>query len=136
MVLATRAEATLLRERGFRLTTIMEDTNEVRLLRRAAYGPTMRLEAPFHTYRQIMREVDSLAKAHPNLLEVLLIGTTTRNRQPIYAVRVGRGRASDGERPAILISGCHHSDELLGGEICLALLHDFTARSATDRQVS
>ncbi len=135
-VLVTHAEAELLRERGFRCTVLMEDSSEVRLVRRAAYGPTMRLEQPYHTYASLMREVDSLRRTHPGLIEVTPIGRTTRERQPIYAVRIPARNGKDIDRPAILINGCHHSNELLGAEICLAFVRECASGYGKDPQVT
>jgi len=48
-VLVTPAEQNLLRARGFQYVTGMEDSIELTLIRRAVYGPTLRLEEPYHT---------------------------------------------------------------------------------------
>ncbi len=132
----THAEADLLRERGFRCTVLMEDSSEVRLVCRAAYGPTMRLEKPYHTYAELMRDIDSLRRAYPALISVSVIGRTTQERQPIYAAKISARVGKEKERPSILINGCHHSNELLGGEICLAFLRDFAGKYGTDPQVT
>jgi hypothetical protein len=58
-VLVTPAEDLLLRERGFEPVPIMKDTSELALIRRAMYGPTLRLEKPYHTYAEIIREIET-----------------------------------------------------------------------------
>jgi hypothetical protein len=135
-VLVTHAEAELLRERGFRCSVLMEDTSELQLVRRAAYGATMRLEPPYHSSMSLMREVDSLRKAHPSLIRVFPIGNTTQEHQPIYAVKIAARVGKDNDRPSILINGCHHSNELLGAEICLGFLHDVAAKYGKDPEVT
>jgi hypothetical protein len=135
-VLLTHAEAELLRERGFRCTVLMEDTSELALVRRAAYGSAMRLEKPYHSYAEIMREIDVLCTAHGSLFRLFPIGTTSQKRQKIFAVECAVASGKRDERPAILINGCHHSNELLGGEICLAFLQDVAAKYGSDPEVT
>ncbi len=134
-VLVTHAEAALLRERGFRCTVLMEDSSELQLVRRAAYGPAMRLEPPYHSYAAILREIDSLRRAYPSLIRVRAIGRSVENRA-ITAVTVVAHPEKERDRPSIMIDGCHHSNELLGGEICLALLHDLVTRYGKDPEVT
>jgi hypothetical protein len=81
LALLTKTETDLLRERGFRTNVIMEDSSELQLMQRAYYGPTMRLEQPYHTYDAIVREIDALAKLRPSQIRVYPSGVTTRNRQ-------------------------------------------------------
>ncbi len=134
-VLVTHAEEALLRERGFRCTVLMEDSSELQLVRRAAYGPTMRLEAPYHSYAAMLRDVDSLRRAYPSLIGVRVIGKSVEGR-PITAVTIAAHPEKDVGRPSVLIDGCHHSNELLGGEICLGLLHDLVERYGKDAEVT
>jgi len=136
MVIATRAEAELLRERGFRCTTLIEDTSTVRLFRRARYGPSMNLEPPLHSYSSILHEIDSFRKSHPSLVKVFPIGRTSQRRQTIYAVRIAHDLRPDQHRPTILFNGCHHSDELLGAEICLGIVHELTKHYGIDPQIT
>jgi hypothetical protein len=56
--------------------------------------------------------------------------------RPITAVTIAAHPEGDVGRPSILIDGCHHSNELLGGEICLGLLHDLVARYGKDAEVT
>ncbi len=135
LVLLTKTEADLLRERGFRTTVIMVDTSELQLIRRACYGPTMRLEEPYHTYDTIVREVDALAKFHPSLIRVSPIGATLRNRK-IIAVKISKDVAEESDRPAILFDGCHHSDEVLGAEICLEIVRELVGKYGKDPEVT
>jgi len=123
-VLVTPAEHLLLGERGFQSVTVMEDTSELALIRRAMYGPTLRLEKPYHTYAEIIREIEELQKAFPSLLRLSRIGSTTGSQQPIYAARISSDVKQPDNRPAILIDGCHHSNEVLGAEISLAAIHE------------
>jgi hypothetical protein len=135
LAIMTRAETDLLRERGFRTSVVMEDTSELQLIRRAAYGPSMRLEPPYHSYTEIVREIDSLRRTHPALLSVTPLGFSVRNKQ-IVAARISGNAAEDTGRPAILFNGCHHSNEVLGAEICMAIIHELVEKYGKDSDVT
>jgi len=135
MVLLTKAENELLRERGIRTTIVREDTSRIQLMRRAQYGPTMRLERPYHTYDAMVREIDSLEKLFPSLLRKVSIGSTVRNR-PIVAVKISAGAGEESDRPALLFNGCHHSDEVLGAEICMGIIHELAGKYGIDPEVT
>lgn len=136
LVLVTPAEQVLLRERGFHCVTVLEDSSELALVRRAVYGPTLRLEKPYHSYAEIMREVLSLESAFPSMVRRFQIGTTTAKQHPIYAVKVARDVTKDDARPAVLINGCHHSNEILGAEICVAALHELVEQYGKDSDIT
>lgn len=136
LVLVTPAERGVLVERGFHCATVMEDSSELALMRRAMYGPSLHLEKPYHTYADIVREVQELQSAFPSLVKRMQIGSTTGRQQPIYALKVSRNVARDDDRPAILITGCHHSNEVLGAEISIAALHEFVEKYGKDRDIT
>lgn len=131
LVLLTPAESNVLRERGFRTTIVMEDTDEVNLVRRALYGPTMRLEKPYHTYDALMEEVAALERSFPARLRRFPIGVTNRGRT-IYAVKIAKDVQKERARPAILFNGCHHSNEIAGAEICLGIIRELVTKYGTD----
>jgi hypothetical protein len=135
-VLVTPAERNLLTERGFTYVTVMEDSSELKLIRRAMYGPSLQLEKPYHSYADILREVESLQQKFPNLVQRIQIGTTTGKQQPIYAVKISRDVKKFDARPAVLIDGCHHSNEILGAEICTAALHELVEQYGKDPEIT
>ena len=135
-VLATNAEREVLRERGFRCATVLADTSELTLVKRALYGPTMRLPTPYHTYASLLRELDSLAARHPHHLRLTPIGRTTQEKRAIYAAVIARSVSEESDFPAILINGCHHGDEILGAEICLAFVRELLERYGVDTAIT
>ena len=135
-VILTPAQRDTLSGRGLRSTTVLEDADTLRLMRRAMYGPRLQLENPFHTYSTLCREIDSLEQAHPELVRVFTIGTTTAGKLPIRGVKLSRNVKKDDDRPTVLFDGCHHSDEILGAEICLAILRTFVERDGTDPEIT
>lgn len=136
MAVLSRTEYELLLERGYRCSVLLEDSSELQLMKRAAYGPTLRLEAPYHTYASMLREIDSLQALFPTILRKFLIGRTTLRGQPIFAVKVSGNAKTDTDRPAILFDGCHHANELLGGEICLAAVRELVTGYGKDPEIT
>lgn len=135
-VIVTPAELALLRERGFTPVTIMEDSSELTLIRRAAYGPSLTLQKPYHTHAEILQELATLERTYPSLVQRRLIGTTSQTGQPISAVKLSRNVTADDARPTLLLNGCHHSNELLGAEICLAAAQELVTRYGTDPDIT
>ncbi len=136
LVIMSRNEYELFRERGFQCSIVLEDTSTIRLFRRAAYGPSFRLEKPYHSYDMIRHELDSLQHRYPSLVRMFTIGRTTVGKRDIVAVKIASHVERESDRPSILFDGCHHSNELMGGEICLAIAHELTSLYGVDPQVT
>jgi carboxypeptidase T len=137
LVLVTPAERAILTERGFASTVIMEDTSELTLIRRAMYGPTMKLEKPYHSYQEIVQRLHELEKSFPSLVRASTIGSTTQKKQPIYAVTIsGKDEKKTSDRPSIMIDGCHHSNEVMGAEISLATAEMLATQYGMDPDVT
>jgi hypothetical protein len=134
LVLATDAEADTLRLHGLQVSVVMRDSSELTLVKRALYGPTGAMPSRYRTYARIVQELDSLARRFPRLVERFSIGTTAQEGRSIEAVRVSAQAGAQG-KPAVLFNGCHHADEVMGAEICMALLTELTSRYATDPEV-
>jgi carboxypeptidase T len=136
LVILTPEQRDTLLAKGLKGTTVLEGTDELALFRRAVYGPRLRLEEPYHTSVSMNHEIDSLQKARPDLVQVFTIGATTAGDLPIRAVKLSHNVGIDDGRPAVLFNGCHHSNEILGAEICLAILRTFIAGDGTDPDIS
>ena len=136
LTLATREEFAALQREGLEATVVMESADQLTLVKRAIYGPTLRPAAVYHTYDQMVRRAEELAREHPRLLVRRQIGETTQFRRPIYAYRLSNDATRPQERPAVLFNGCHHSDEVLGAEIVLALMEKLVAGYGHDAEVT
>lgn len=121
LMLATPAELAQVRAEGLDVRVLMESDDKLTLIRRAFYGPTL-TNTVYHTYAAITRRADELMAARPELMERIQIGETTRHRQPIHAYRLANDVRRPQERPAVLLNGCHHADEVIGAEIVLAFM--------------
>ena len=136
MLLATRAEADVLKERGFQFTVVMEDSNQLNLYKRAIYGETMKMPAIYHTYERIVEEVDVLTKNYPKIIKKILIGKTSQERRDIYAVKISNDVEREQDKSRIMFDGCHHADEVMGAEICMAIIHNLVEKYNKDPRVT
>jgi hypothetical protein len=95
----------------------------------------MRPGRPYHSYEALLQEIDAVQKTHPSLLRKFSIGKTAKGAS-IYAVRIAARVEEGRDRPSILVDGCIHSNELLGGEICCTLVHDLASKYGSDPDVT
>lgn len=136
LMLATHAEAAVLKERGYDFTIVMEDTVQLNLYKRAIYGATMTISSDYHTYEQIMQKVDALVRQHPKVIKKIAIGQTTQEKRTIFAVKISSDVGKIQDKPGILFNGCHHSDELIGAEIATALMQELVAQYNKDSTIT
>ncbi len=136
LIVATSAEAEVLSERGFEFTVILEDTSRRTLFKRALYGSSMTLSSFYHSYDEILAEADALHERRPDLITRFAIGKTTQEKRTIYAIRISNNVAGRQDKPAILINGCHHADEIMGAEICTALMNELVNKYGSDQSVT
>lgn len=133
----TPGEATLLAERGIAFKKIMESQNEIDLHKRVLFGESMKLDTIYHTYDEILQELKNLSKKYPQLLLMKKIGITTQEKRDIWAVKISDQVAKEEDaEPAILFSGAIHSNELVGTEICMRLIHHLLTNYGKDERVT
>ncbi len=135
-VLATPEELAQIKAEGLEASVLLESTDPLTLIKRAFYGPTLALDPIYHSYAQITARAEELARQYPRLIARFQIGETTQYRRPIYAYRLSNDAKRAQERPAVMFDGCHHSDEVMGAEIVLALMEKLTAGYGQDAEVT
>lgn len=135
LMLATPEELAQAKAEGLDVRVLMESNDKLTLIRRALYGPTLK-PTVYHTYARITQRADELMAARPGLMQRAQIGETTRHRQPIYAYRLANDVRQPQERPAVLLNGCHHADEVLGAEIVVAFMERLMTGYGTDAEVT
>ncbi len=135
LMLATPDELAQAKTEGLDVRVLMESTDKLTLIRRALYGPTLK-PTVYHTYARITQRADELMAARPELMQRVQIGETTGRRQPIYAYRLANDARQPQERPAVLLNGCHHADEVLGAEIVVAFMERLMAGYGADPEVT
>lgn len=76
----------------------------------------------FHTYAEMSADVLATATAHPDIVQRFSIGRTYQGRE-MWAVKISDHVAVDEDEPEVLFDGLTHSDEHMGLEMTLAIMH-------------
>ena len=76
----------------------------------------------FHTYAEIGAAAKAVADAHPSIARRFSIGTSYQGRQ-IWAMKISDHVGTDQAEPEVLFDGGHHSDEHMGPEMVLRIMH-------------
>jgi carboxypeptidase T len=76
----------------------------------------------YHTYAEMVADVAATAAAHPDIVQRLAIGTSYQGRT-IWAVKISDNVAVDENEPEVLFDGLTHSDEHMGLEMTLHIMH-------------
>lgn len=89
----------------------------------------------YHTYAEMTAEVGAVAAAHPDIVKRFSIGKSYEGRE-LWAVKVSDNVATDEAEPEVLYDGVHHSDEHMGLEMTLRILHWLTDGYGTDPRIT
>ena len=102
------------------------------ILATAVLAAQVSLDPRYHTYEEILDEIDSLQTNYPGIVMVQQIGTTLgavpyQDPIPIYAVKISNNVTVDEDRPAIMFAGQCHAEEVLGVEITMYMMQEIIA---------
>jgi hypothetical protein len=89
----------------------------------------------FHTYAEMSADVAAVAAAHPDIVRRFSIGTSHKDRQ-LWAAKISDNVATDEDEPEVLYDGLHHSDEHMGLEMTLHILHWLVDGYGTDDRIT
>ncbi len=76
----------------------------------------------YHTYAEMVADVAAVVAAHPDIVKRVAIGTSYQGRT-IWAVKISDNVAVDENEPEVLFDGLTHSDEHMGLEMTLHIMH-------------
>jgi len=76
----------------------------------------------YHTYAEMTADVLAVATAHPDIVRRVAIGTSYKGRT-IWAVKISDNVGVDENEPEVLFDGLTHSDEHMGLEMTLRIMH-------------
>jgi hypothetical protein len=87
------------------------------------------LDPCYHTYEEILAEIDSLQNVYPDLIQVVQIGTTLgavpyQDPIPIYAVKISENVTIEEDEPKVMYAGQCHAEEVLGVEVTMYMIND------------
>jgi carboxypeptidase T len=76
----------------------------------------------YHTYAEMTADVLAVATAHPDIVRRVSIGKSYEGRT-IWAVKISDNVTVDEPEPEVLFDGLTHSDEHMGLEMTLKIMH-------------
>jgi hypothetical protein len=105
--------------------TIMK---QMMLLLVVLFGFGLHAQAPFpshfHTYQEVIDQLNAWQEQYPNLVKVEIIGYTNGDflpaPMPVYAVKISDNVQTHEDEPRLLFVGQCHAEEVIGIEICLS----------------
>ena len=89
------------------------------------------LDERYHTYQEVILELDSLHNTFPEITRLDSIGHTTRDSLAIWCLKISDNPLLEEDEPAILLLGNQHADEVLGVEILMWMLSELLCRYRT-----
>jgi len=94
-------------------------------------GNVYPLERDYISHTDLYSRLSELAQLQPALLQLRIIGFSSVENLPIYALELGKKQAAQ----EILIIGQHHGDEVLGVNLSLAWAEKLLTGYGNDREV-
>jgi len=87
------------------------------------------LDPAYHTYLEILAELDSLQSLYPDYIMVEQIGTTLgadpyQDPIPIYAAKLSDNVTVEEDEPKLMFAGQCHAEEVLGVEVTMHMIND------------
>ncbi len=92
-------------------------------------------DSRYHTYAEMVAELDQAVVDHPAIVETFSIGKSYQGRD-IWAAKISDNVATDEDEPEILFDGLHHAREHLSAEQTLAILRWMTDGYGVDPRVT
>ena len=87
----------------------------------------------YHSYAQVGQDLDGLVEKYPGLCQKVSLGKSYQGRE-IWALRISENIDSQaaGQRPGVVITGCHHAREWMSVEIPLHVAHQLLDNFESD----
>lgn len=82
----------------------------------------------YHTYQEVEDTLAALQSLYPEIMYVDTMGYSTRDTIPMLRVKLSDNPQVDEDEPAVFYNGGVHADEVLGVEVVMNFLYDFTNR--------
>ena len=89
----------------------------------------------YHTYAELVADIQAVAAAHPDLVALRSIGKSYRGRT-LWMAKVSENVTADSGRPEVLFEGGTHALEHMGTEMTIRLLHWLVDGYGSDAQVT
>ncbi|UCE17675.1 MAG: T9SS type A sorting domain-containing protein [Gemmatimonadota bacterium] len=136
-IVARGSEDAAIEQLGFKITVLMEDLRaRTKVLQAQEYFDH------FHSYAEMLAEMQAVEAAHPGIAKVYDIGDSWEKTQSladrdIWAIKISDNVAvEEPAEPEILYMGCHHAREIITPELLLYFMNYLVDNYGTDPQVT
>jgi carboxypeptidase T len=92
-------------------------------------------DSAYHTYPEMVAEIQATAAAHPDIVALSTIGTSYKGRD-LWVAKISDAVDLDEPEPEVLFDALHHAREHLSLEQNLAILRWLTDGYGTDSQIT
>ena len=92
-------------------------------------------DAAYHTYAEMVAEIQATQAAHPDIVAISSIGKSYQGRD-LWVAKVSDNVATDEDEPEVLFDSLHHAREHLSLEQNLAILRWLTDGYGTDPRIT
>ncbi len=80
------------------------------------------LPSCYHTYNEMIQEINSWVEQYPNVIKMDSIGVTLTDHIPLYAVKISNNvQEEEDSKPALLFTD-FHAEEVIGNEINMFMM--------------
>jgi hypothetical protein len=90
----------------------------------------------YHTYEELVFELQALQTAYPAIGKLYDLGPTTQLGRRMLAFKVSDNVATEEDEPAVLYDGEHHACEVMGLELCMKLLNELLTNYGTNPTIT
>jgi hypothetical protein len=108
--------------------------------KRLLFPPTLitstEVDSIYHTYLEMQNQLFAWAATYPAIAKIETIGTTQQENRQMYAVKISDNVAIDEDEPVVYFDGAHHACEVMGMEICLALIDTLVTNYGIDPNIT
>ena len=101
----------------------------------AAAGDFPPKDSLYHSYPEMVADIQAVEIAHPDIVHVFSIGKSYKGRD-IWAAKISDNVATDEAEPEILFDALHHAREHMTVEQALYLLHLLADNYGTNTQIT
>ncbi|MFL5710996.1 MAG: M14 family zinc carboxypeptidase [Chloroflexota bacterium] len=92
-------------------------------------------DARYHTYAEMVAEIQAAQAAHPGIVALRSIGKSYKGRD-LWVAKVSDNVGVDEAEPEVMFDGLHHAREHLSLEQTLAILRWLTVGYGTDQRIT
>jgi len=102
---------------------------------RAAAADFPGYDSRYHTYAEMVAEIQQAQTDHPDIVKLMSIGKSYQGRA-LWVAKVSDNVATDEAEPEVMFDGLHHAREHLSLEQTLAILRWLTDGYGTDTRIT